>query len=362
VKNTALSPNDNRGSTKATSKTVATTPRFIQLWKRIAELRETHKTLRKEMQAVLRQFHTDIRPLEHRYTKAVADKTHSLIEHYRHSPLTSNDQSLLGLWIHELIAALEQHPFAAAGITSQLIDQWHRCLGQSSSPVNQQLHRLATAQLGRPNSTSHSSTKTTHEFATADNGNKSQGSDSSAQSEPISADKEIHDALVDSLSIDRLFRKLAHALHPDRESDENRKSEKDQLMSECLQARRDRDLPTLMALYQTWVGDLNNVIAADEIPVITATLERQVRQWQRQIRLERNKDPLHHQIFERYFATENSVTQHRINCHAESLRQAIAHMAVESDQLTTIEGLQTLLQARRDIEMDRAVIDELTGC
>src|SRR5690606_14298052 len=55
--------------------------------------------------------------------------------------------------------------------------------------------------------------------------------------------------MMKSSSLNKLFRKLAHALHPDRETDEVARAEKNQLMVELIQARDNNDIPAIFALY-----------------------------------------------------------------------------------------------------------------
>src|SRR5690606_17907792 len=51
--------------------------------------------------------------------------------------------------------------------------------------------------------------------------------------------------MMKSSSLNKLFRKLAHKLHPDRETDERARAEKHRLMVELIQARDKNDIPAI---------------------------------------------------------------------------------------------------------------------
>ena len=163
------------------------------------------------------------------------------------------------------------------------------------------------------------------------------------------------------LSIDRLFRQLARVLHPDLEQDEALKSEKHELMSQCLQARQDKDINTLLTLYCQHVGDLPDDLSTTDHADLIKALQMQLRQLQNELRQERFSDPLRAQIVERYSDGDEQQTLQRVMHHAQSLDAESEHLDTLRQNLDSNESLIEVLDARREIELDRLVINQMTG-
>ena len=70
------------------------------------------------------------------------------------------------------------------------------------------------------------------------------------------------DALYSDKQITKLYRQLAKQLHPDKETDEEKKSEKSALMQQLSQAKKDKDVVALFILAQQHL--LQNKMVIDE--------------------------------------------------------------------------------------------------
>ncbi len=64
---------------------------------------------------------------------------------------------------------------------------------------------------------------------------------------------------------------------------------------------------------------------------------------------------------ERYSSLNDADCERRIMAHADSLDIEIDNTRLLAVQLTTQIGLADALEQRREVEMDRLAIDELTG-
>lgn len=381
--------------------------RHLRLWDAIQRTRKELAQWQAQLDHVEGLFRSVILPREKQLTERFCTLTHALIDRFAPNDLSAAEQSLLGLWITENLHTLNTHPFATPATLQILTIRWEETLNRDA-PAENQLRRLAE-QRGlftneRPsgigpadspdiNETPKEQTSakgvedSTEEDIVFDFGwhAKTPASDapkSPRQDEPPepadpvreraatdkgqdSLSQEELDSkirhLQEGLSVERLFRRLARVLHPDREPDETRKQEKHVLMSQCLKARDDNDIDTLLTYYCEYVGQLPDDIGDDSHDQLVRALEQQLTLLQTELRQRRFADPLQRQIVDRYDALSEEGRQHHIEQHARNLDIEIEQVKRDYQSLLQSDGLQRALSVRRDIELNRLAINEMTG-
>ena len=160
--------------------------------------------------------------------------------------------------------------------------------------------------------------------------------------------------------IEPLFRRLARALHPDREPDPAAREIKHVLMSTALAARRARDLDTLLALHVEHVGALPDTLDGAGAEALADALERQLASVRRALERASREGPAQ-ELLTRYDGADDAERARRVAAHAERLDAETARLDRLADALASPEGLTDALDDRREIERDRLSIDELTG-
>ncbi|MBV8042713.1 hypothetical protein [Pluralibacter sp.] len=83
------------------------------------------------------------------------------------------------------------------------------------------------------------------------------------------------DSLFSDSVIKTMYKRLASALHPDKEMNEASRKEKHDLMVQLTQARKDHDVWTIFEMYQQHI-DGNADFSDDEIPVINQLLKQRL--------------------------------------------------------------------------------------
>lgn len=406
------SSSSNSGQNQAAS-------RHLNLWEAIRRTRDELAQWQARVDQVNTLFHHSIVPREHRLTDAYCDLSDALMSQFAITTLSPADRSLIGLWITENLQSLATHPFVTESYRSSLLTQW-AVLIDIDAPIENQLMRLARQHALFVNSDSDnsqdpqssdsqsswsfdanvdkesaadddddlvfdfgwhqkSSTPETAETSDTSNAEDPIPSEENTQQDSFDANGVNDDAgeqsdastrkkidetvsvLEKNLSVDKLFRQLARVLHPDREQNETLKAEKHELMSQCLKARQEKDINTLLTLYCVHVGELpDNLNDGSHEELITA-LQLQLSQLQQEFRDKRFGDPLQAQIVERYGDSNNTVCEQRIAHHAKSLDVEIQQTTKKTKTIQTNIGLQDALIERRAIEQDRMAIDEITG-
>lgn len=371
---------------KTNTRVQSDTQRHLHLWAAIRKTREELDQWNRQAQQVDSLFSQYIAPRELKLTQAVGDVTAQLITQFAEGNLDIPDQSLLGLWITDNLNSLQDHPFSDKHQSKLLSTRWLELLN-TDGPVENQLARLArknATNTDRQNEQSDEMAQANCQASTDSDFNDDQCDsiqykskqtkhDAQQNSDDIQNDSDkkektselpIEDkvkTLEEKLSVERLFRQLAKVLHPDREQDEAIKAAKHVLMSQCLKARKEKDIHALLTLYCEHVGELPDDLNNNSHSELINALEIQLKQLQHELREKRFGDPLRTMIIERYSSSTSADCEQRIKNHAKSLDDEITTATNLVHQLNEHDGLLDALDERRSLEQDRMAINEMTG-
>ena len=363
------------------------TQRHLYLWTAIRKTQEEINVWQRQVDQVEGLFAKYVAPREQQLTKAVSDLTEKLMQHFETTELEIADKSLLGLWICDNLSSLYDHPFGDPALTGALRNRWLVLLNNDGL-VENQLAKL-TRNYSTDEEPTHRRTEpiideafsdddaTSDVTSNVDKANLKSDEDDTPESASDSTTHKDEDeavkatsnpdladtisSLEDKLSVERLFRQLAKVLHPDREQDEEAKAAKHVLMSEVLEARKNKDINALLTLYCEHVGELPDDMDLNSHNELVAALEQQLKQLQLELRTKRFSDPLLSMIVERYSSSNTVDCEQRINNHASSLDAEIEAAMALSASLSSHDGLLDALVERRAVEQDKHAINELTG-
>ena len=148
----------------------------------------------------------------------------------------------------------------------------------------------------------------------------------------------------------RLFRQLASALHPDRETDEVARLHKTALMSEANAAYERKDLVTLMQIQQRAALVPTEVLSAtsdEALAALTLLLKQQVAALERE-RAARQRDlALAHRLPEGVSANADSLQAH-LHAQVQALEARVADMETALAQAADLAGLRRWLNRQMD--------------
>ena len=392
-------------------------PRWAALWREIERARERLAEHERRADGVETLFRTRIEPRERLLTLGALRVTEALVDRYEGEGLERADRSLLGLWVNENLESLADHPYAPAEPVAALAARWRALLGAAgeappdpSDPTSatyrtmpvargadeaERLERDAISRYlgalfergagarltpgpgphdrdGRDGPGSADGERDDASNADRDGGSGAAGGppsgggpapdgDAPGAPPPGAAVPGAHDPDGARAVIETLFRRLARALHPDREPDGARREIKHVLMSTALAARRARDVDTLLALHVEHVGALPDAHDGAGADALARALERRLAALRRALDRARHGDPFRAGLLSRYDGADAAARARRVAAHAERLDAETERLARLADRLATAAGLEDALDDRREIERDRLAIDELTG-
>jgi len=360
--------------------------RYLRLWEAIRKTRDELKSWQTRVDRIMTNFNVQIRPRENNLTRTVQSITDELITHAESSTLDQSHSALLHLWVIDNLESLEHHPFADPETTTQLQKRWYAYVYSDQSGQTTGANTRPEDPLGfcldeelddddivfnfsssyeKPNHRRHGDNKKSNsrdeqnpfENGGADDHPNERTSEEFSEKFSSVGEK----VLGDIVTVDQLFRPLARALHPDREQDETRQAEKHALMSECLQARENNDIDTLLSLYIEHIGDLPKGLVANSHDELIKLLERQLRAEQLKLQKARFNNGFERMLLERYQREDESSERIAFVRHATSLDEEIHKLSVQNDLIKTESGLLQALDDRKLVEQDRVSISRLTG-
>ena len=157
--------------------------------------------------------------------------------------------------------------------------------------------------------------------------------------------KDISDAVFK-----RLFRQTATALHPDKESDEQRRQEKHELMSQLLKARKDYDLITILRLHEKHAAVESELNVADQ-QELEGILVQYLNQQQQRMDDIVQKSPMHHMAFTEFYNKKPVIVTRRIKDHLRKIEEKKDGILFFTTQVKTLKALKEILSQRYDASM-----------
>ncbi len=151
--------------------------------------------------------------------------------------------------------------------------------------------------------------------------------------------------LLDGANISKMFRRIARALHPDREQDPEQQLIKQTLMAQAIQARDDGDIITIFDMYATYVDNSELYFDDAQLDSINTLLKEQIKQLQHDKQKIIQATPRSYQCYEMFYAgSANKI--------------ALKVKLFEKDSKQEMADLKGLASALKNLKIMKQVIDE----
>ncbi len=157
---------------------------------------------------------------------------------------------------------------------------------------------------------------------------------------------------IDDAVFKRLFRQTAAALHPDKESDEGRRQEKHELMSQLLKARKEYDLITILRLHEEHATAESGLKAEDE-QALEQILVEYLNQQQRRTDEIIWQSPMHHMAFTEFYHKKSATVTRRIKTHLAKVEKKRQGLLAFMTDVKTLKTLKQVLAERYEEQMAR---------
>lgn len=153
------------------------------------------------------------------------------------------------------------------------------------------------------------------------------------------------DKLLKSSSINKLFRRLTRALHPDLVQSETEKEQRHHLMTELMNARKNKDIVKIIAMYTEHVGEAPTDLFNNDFEKMTKLLKFRVDQLKQQKEEIIHEDPRRGAIYHQFYDPSPKKVQRAVNERRNSVQAQLDALQTTTNELTSLKKLKPLLRA-----------------
>lgn len=150
--------------------------------------------------------------------------------------------------------------------------------------------------------------------------------------------------LLKSTSVNKLFRRVAKALHPDLEQNEAIKEEKHTLMAELVEARDNKDIVKIITMYTEHVGEAPLDLFNGDYDKMTLLLKHQVKCLEQEKHDILEENPTQAAIYYGFHASSEAKVKQKIDQHLEELKDRTCSIQKMTGQLTSLKKIKPILQ------------------
>ena len=171
----------------------------------------------------------------------------------------------------------------------------------------------------------------------------------SQEDEQVSASSpytEASRALYSDKRITKLYRQLAMLLHPDRETNDNKKAEKSALMQQLSQAKKEKDVITLLLMAQRYLPDHEFIMDNDMIEHLKATLEEKIRHLNTEYNELQHGHDLKSIIWQKFGGGNKAGREQALKQYRNTLQREENELLEKCQEVRTVKQLQQQLKER----------------
>jgi len=325
---------------------------FNQAWQRVTNQQKKNDHLREQIKTFAEQVTETLEQQEKAYATTLYQNCEHLLVFYGRKSLAAWHREVLMEWILDYIDTITHNPFAG--------DIDLAALYQAIDATMEKMHpeEFESFQEDAMHGEEHFFDEMADED---DHASMFEDLFSDFQHDPrfdeffsqqdsfeqqIKDDEQALNKLMKGGSINKLFRRVARILHPDREQDEDARLEKNRLMSELTEARDSNDITTLFAFYAEYVGQSPLEELGGDLTDATELLNRQYAQLRSQHTDILYEDPKAATLYQRFNKKTMKASQHEINAHLADLEQHISNLTLFRQEVTSLNKLKPYLQMR----------------
>lgn len=161
-------------------------------------------------------------------------------------------------------------------------------------------------------------------------------------------DAKVLEKLFKGSQLNKMYKRLASKLHPDKESDADKKVIKHALMQQLVAARKNKDAFTMLALYHEHIDDDSFNFDAETIVALESLLEQKVSELNYEFKQLKSNNSNEGLIWSHFKGRSNKIT-------AQNIKNHVTQLAVEADKINsfilntkTVKALQVELSTRID--------------
>ena len=159
-------------------------------------------------------------------------------------------------------------------------------------------------------------------------------------------DTKVLEKLFKGSQLNKMYKRLASKLHPDKENDVDKKERMHTLMQQLVSARKNKDVFTMLTLYHDHIDDDSFNFDAETITAIESLLEQKVSELNYELRQLKSDNTLEGIVWNRFKGRSNTITTQNIQNHITQLTEEADNINHFILKTKTVKILQVELSVR----------------
>lgn len=320
--------------------------KFDRLWQSVEKKKARNDKLKQDMDGLVSEYNQTVLPKEKEYIEPLCALLNKLTIFYSRKSLAQWQRDELSEWFSEVICQLSQYSPEKAQHHAEKFQsvfcQHHEISEQALKDSEDLYQEELDADSADQNQDDMFDTD--GEFNQAENPDFNFNPFNEEALDQPAPKREAQ--LINGKWIRKLFRRTAQALHPDKEQNPEKREHKQNLMSELLRARDNKDVMTMMMLYNQHVDGGELALVEDEMHSLCQMLEQQ----QRQLDVTRTdiiyQSPLHASIHENLYAASPKTRNKKLKEYLENVQDDIDYQFEVVEYLGNLSQLKKVLEKR----------------
>ena len=357
---------------------------FHHCWKQIEKFERKLAAKQVLQQELMVRFDREVRPLEVEQFATAYRKVERLIGFYEKKSLSGWQREELGDWIGSELNFLLSHPFRNEQDPEQLLNRFHRHLQSLQSDemlkaddtldqARAMFVEMFDSDLGlsdeeliaclREPDTFQSvvaehlermraEEAETDEAWLDDEADEDDFAFFGESGKPDAAQVHNQELSLSLASMKSLYKKLALALHPDRELDAVNKLEKSQQMTQLLTAWKEKDIYTLLSLADRHLNDKESPLTEENLKELLPLLQQKKQELESRYHDRRGDNDISSLVYRKFSGHSKYAMEMNFSRHLEMLKRTLLADEALLAEATTLKALKPILAERWERRCD----------
>jgi hypothetical protein len=165
------------------------------------------------------------------------------------------------------------------------------------------------------------------------------------------------DKLFKAGQLNKIYKRLASLLHPDKEQDPAKKEQKHVLMQTLSEARKNKDAFTLLQLYQIHINDGEFSFDPDTLGSMQALLRAKLHRLDDELYAEKSSNELSTLVWHKFSGRSKKQTDSNIKIHVANIAEEVQENQLIMQQNQTVAQMKKHLQER--LEKNRGWVSDM---
>lgn len=159
------------------------------------------------------------------------------------------------------------------------------------------------------------------------------------------------DRLFQASSINKLFRRITRAIHPDLEQDESKKAARHKQMTRLIEAREQKDIAYILEAYQQTFGCLPEAFPEHDYKNLTLLIKHMTQQLEQEKLTILDRIPFGHIYYDLFYHKKSNDEAAAVRHHIKMQKSATDEYTTMKSEIKNLSQLKGLLQARQHFNL-----------